>query len=61
MSRQKYLSYLKCSNLEAKKVMHFKLGRQRDKRSNYNLLETPINKSSKHSSLDTFNASENQN
>ena len=37
---QKFMSFSKCSNLEAKNVIHFKLCNQRDKRSNYNLRET---------------------
>ena len=34
---RKCMSFLKCSNLEAKKVIHFRLCHQRDKMSNYDL------------------------
>ena len=58
MSWQKRMSFSKCSNLEAKKVIRFTLCHQRNERSNYNLQET---KSRKQSFLDGFYASENQN
>ena len=37
VSQQKCMSFLKCSNLEAKTVILFKLCHQRDKKSTYNL------------------------
>ena len=46
MSWQKCLSFSKCSNLEAKIVIHFKICHQRDKNSNYNLQKTEYRKQS---------------
>ena len=53
------MSFSKCSNLEAKNVIHFQFCHQRDKRSNYNPRCKP--NVEKQSFLDEFYASENQN
>ena len=61
------MPFSKCSNLEAKNVIHFKLCHQRDKRLNYNLKKTKFRKqtfldgfyASENSFLDGFYASEN--
>ena len=46
MSWQKCMSFSKCSNLEAKNVIHFKLCHQIDKKWNYNLRLTKFRKHS---------------
>ena len=58
MCWQKRTSFPKCSNLEAKNIINFKLCHKKDKRLNYNLRQT---KSRKQSFLDGFDASKNQN
>ena len=57
MSLQKCMSYLKCSNLEAEKIIDFTLCYQINKRSSYNFRYA---KSRKRSFSDGFYASENQ-
>ena len=57
MSQQKCMSFSKCSNLEAKNVIHFKLCHQKDKKWNYNLQETKFRKQN---FSDGLSASENQ-
>ena len=57
MSRQKCMLVSKRSNLEVKKVIHFKLCHLRDKRSNNNLQSTKFRTQG---FLDRVYASENQ-
>ena len=51
------MPFSKCSSLEAKNVIHFKLCHPRDKRWNYNL---QLTKFQKQNFLDGFFASENR-
>ena len=57
MSWQKCMPFSKCSDLEAKSIMHFKLCHQRNEGSNYNLQQTKFRKQN---FLNGFYASESQ-